>query len=543
MTRSTLPGLGRKAGHDPRTAALSVLHAVLCAGEDSQAALDRHLVSPEMVPTDKRLCTELVYGALRAYGALREDVDALLGNPDGLPLEMRLALCLAWYELDRLRVPPHAAIHRTVRHIRNRFGPGLAGVANGVLRSLLRRRSAGTDPCPQADPSRSSAGDDASLKQDTFAPSSALWAASPPAPAGARKSRRRGGRPLTQPPEQCPSETALARRHAMPPWIVRLWREQYGSEAALSFLAASSGRPPSGLRLNRRAPGWEEDRRALLEEAPPGLAPLRVGEAALAFPGSLPWQARRLLAEGRASRQSAASYQALFALDPVSWPQPIWDACAGRGGKTLALLEAGIPVALASDPSSVRLRALCAEYIRLAPLLPLPALLSQSATEEPFLPPSPAEGPGGEELFRRPASPDVRPAFFRTILVDAPCSGLGTLARRPEIRLRRTPAHLRDLAASQRAILDAVWDRLLPGGRLLYLTCTLNKAENEDQIAAFLLRHPRAVRVGEFQTPPSSPLREFFYAAHLEKGLLREFILPAPGRGPAGCRENPEDTC
>jgi 16S rRNA (cytosine967-C5)-methyltransferase len=295
----------------------------------------------------------------------------------------------------------------------------------------------------------------------------------------------------------------------MPPWIVRLWREQYGPEAARAFLAASGGRPPSGLRLNRRVPDWEEDLRALLAEA----GAVRVGEAGLAFFGSLPWWARQLLAEGKASRQSAASCQALFSLDPHSWPQPLWDACAGRGGKTLALLEAGIPVALASDPSSRRLRALSAEYARLALLPPLPQLISMSALAQP--PSGEAIPPGGPR--RPPACPDL----FGTILVDAPCSGLGTLARRPEIRLRRTPEQLRELAAAQRAILDAVWRRLLPGGSLVYLTCTLNKAENEGQIAAFLLRHPQAVLTGEFHTPPSSPLREFFYAARVTR-ILRE---------------------
>jgi 16S rRNA (cytosine967-C5)-methyltransferase len=134
----------------------------------------------------------------------------------------------------------------------------------------------------------------------------------------------------------------------------------------------------------------------------------------------------------------------------------------------------------------------------------------------PFLEGPTADGEKPSAPVLSPGDP-AGPAFFGTILVDAPCSGLGTLARRPEIRLRRTPDHLRDLAAIQRAILDAVWRRLLPGGRLLYLTCTLNKAENEDQIAAFLLRHPEAVRMGEFHTPPASPLGEFFYAARLAK--------------------------
>ncbi|MDR2160830.1 MAG: Fmu (Sun) domain-containing protein [Desulfovibrio sp.] len=458
MTRQNLPGLACKAGHDPRAAALRAIHAVLRGDENSQSALSRGLDSGEMSPTDRRLCTELAYGVLRAYGSLRDEVFALLDNPDKLPPEMRLTLILSCYELGRLRVPPHATVHWAVTHIRNRFGRDLAGVANAVLRSLARRRGAGEDPPPPS------------------------------------------GSPL---PPGAGDEEALARRHALPSWIVRLWREQYGQEALLRYLAASSGRPPSGLRLNRRFPDWVDTLRGLQAQGPPEARPLRVGEAALAFPGSLPVQAGRLLAEGRASRQSAASYQALLSLEPSSWPGPLWDACAGRGGKTMALLEVGLPVALATDPAGRRLRALAPEYRRLVPAPPLPRLLPLAAQEAP----GGAAAPGGSSASL--------PSRFGAVLLDVPCSGLGTLARHPEIRLRLTAERISRLAALQRALLEAAWDRLLPGGRVIYLTCTLNKAENEDQIAAFLSRHASATLIREFQTPSDSPLLEFFYAACL----------------------------
>ena len=160
-------------------------------------------------------------------------------------------------------------------------------------------------------------------------------------------------------------------------------------------------------------------------------------------------------------------------------------------------MEQGIPVALASDPSS-RLQALEEEYARLTPKSPLPVLATAPA-QEVFRDNAPAGLPQ-----------DVR---FGTILVDAPCSGLGTLARRPEIRLRRTEEDVVRLLRTQREILDAVAKRLRPGGLLIYMTCTLNPAENQGQVADFLSRHPNARLESEYATPPDSPLGEFFYAA------------------------------
>lgn len=435
-----------KAGHDPRAAALVALAQTLWENVDSQAALDGVLSSAALMPTDKRLCTELTYGVLRWHARLQAFSERFLSRPEKLPDEMRLALIAALYEMAFLRVPHHGPVNWAVRHVNNRFGKGLGGVANGALRSMQRALKEFHDP-----------------------------------------------------------EQPLGVRYAMPEWIVDLWLHSYGENAALALLEAAQTAPPSGLRLNRAAPGWEALREMLRQESE--AATHAVPPAALAFQGPLPWQTRDLLKEGKASRQSAASYEAIEAFTPASWPQPIWDCCAGRGGKTLALLEQGVPVALASDPSARRLQGLTEEYARLglsAP--PCPQTLSSAADAW--------EEPGGKNGTK--STPEL-PGMFGAILVDAPCSGLGTLARHPEIRLRRTPEDLQTLAATQRNILHSVWPRLRPGGFLIYLTCTVNPAENEEQIAAFAASHPDAVKRGEFRTPFDSPLREFFYGAALEK--------------------------
>ncbi len=435
-----------KADHNPRVAALVALTKVLENKADSQAALSGVLDSPRLMPVDKRLCTELVYGVLRRLPQLETFSLRYLQKPEKLPAEMRLTLYAALYEAAFLRTPRRALVHSAVEHVRNRFGKGLAGVANAVLRNMLHDLKAFHNP-----------------PADFF----------------------------THDDER----TAFI--HAAPLWLVQFWNNAYGRETALLLLEASGRNAPTGLRLNRVRPDWEAVRAALLANADPERPVQAAGPAGLAFPAALPPAAKGLLRSNAAVRQSAAAYEALEAFGPAAWPQPIWDCCAGRGGKTLALLEQGIPVALASDPSS-RLQALEEEYARLTPKSPLPVLATAPA-QEVFRDNAPAGLPQ-----------DVR---FGTILVDAPCSGLGTLARRPEIRLRRTEEDVVRLLRTQREILDAVAKRLRPGGLLIYMTCTLNPAENQGQVADFLSRHPNARLESEYATPPDSPLGEFFYAA------------------------------
>lgn len=434
------------ADHDPRAAALTALTRVLEQKADSQAALNTVLASPRLVPVDKRLCTELVYGVLRRYPQLEAFALRFWQKPDKLPAEMRLTLCMGLYESAFLQIPRRASVHWAVEHVRHRFGPGLAGVANGSLRNMLR-----------------------SLKD------------------------------FHNPPEDffTDEDQRTAFLHAAPLWLVQLWNTAYGRQTALFLLEASGRNAPTGLRLNRSRPGWQELRDELLLDPESKSPPESVGPACLAFSASLPWQAKDLLRDGKAVRQSAAAYEALEALNPADLPQPIWDCCAGRGGKTLGLLEQGVPVALASDPSAARISALGEDHARLTPDAPLPVIVTAPA----------------QNVFPCAGLPeDIR---FGTVLADVPCSGLGTLARRPEIRLRRTEADLTRLLVLQREILDAAAARLQPNGVLAYLTCTLNPAENQEQVAAFLARHPGSRLESEFSTAPDSSLSEFFYAARI----------------------------
>lgn len=280
-----------------------------------------------------------------------------------------------------------------------------------------------------------------------------------------------------------PEAVFLARYYACPQWLADLWLAARGPEAARLLLAASIQPPPPGLRFHLDRPGAAEafDR---LAASPDCLAIIRPGLALApgADPGFTPE------ATDFAARQSLAGQQAMHGLGAADWPRPVWDACCGRGGKA-ALLKALAPgLVLCSDPSRRRLRGLRRDFARLG--LAAPVFCARADAPAPL----------------------ARPV--ETVLLDAPCSGLGVLARRPDIKHKRTPRDLSDLAGLQARILDQALATLRPGGRLAYLTCTVNPEENERQVESFLARSPVRL-LASWTTPPDSPLREFFQGALL----------------------------
>ncbi len=487
---------GRKSAHLPpaRAAALAALDKVLRKGQEVQAALDGVLAdaagpaeaytpaikgdapssasathAQKSLPAtpgdtalrhgrisrqDAALATELVYGYLRTEIRISWLLRRFLKAPEKLPPEALLTLGVAAHEILHLdRIPDYAAVDWAVTHIRLRFGPGLGKLANAVLRNVARL---GGD-ARNADLYRADLPD-----QRDF----------------------------------------LGVYHAAPRWLVDLWCDAYGMDRAAALLAASAQAPAPAVRVNAARPEWEALRGRLIAEH----GGARCGHAGVVFPpGGFPAEVAALEREGLLSRQGAASQEVLDALLPDSWEGPVWDACCGRGGKALALLERGVDVRLCSDPNAARLRGLRADAARLG--LAVPALARASATQ----PPCATYAPGAA-------------GAFRTILIDAPCSGLGTLSRRPDIKLRRTPADLDTLAALQARILDAAVAALPPGGRVAYITCTLNPTENEAQIDRLLAgtsdTGTSALLTVEAQhvTPADSPSREFFFGVLLRKG-------------------------
>jgi 16S rRNA (cytosine967-C5)-methyltransferase len=210
---------------------------------------------------------------------LEWDLAQLLRNPDKLPGEMRLILGLAAYELAYLRIPAHATVNLAVTRVRNRFGQGLAGVANGTPRAFAKIAKKYEDESRYA------------VVTDSIA--------------------------------------RLAVIHAVPEWIAELWVSAYGFDTALKYLRASSGRAVPAVRVNTARDDAASVRQTLLTEGK-GTAVAAFG---VAFPKGAPNVAKTFERKGRVSFQSAAVQEILEELGFASWIVPVWDACAGRGGK------------------------------------------------------------------------------------------------------------------------------------------------------------------------------------------------------------------
>jgi len=175
-------------------------------------------------------------------------------------------------------------------------------------------------------------------------------------------------------------------------------------------------------------------------------------------------------ADGLVSVQDAAAQWAAVLLDA----QPghhVLDACAAPGGKTGHLLERtpGLAELVAVDREPARVARIDESLKRLG----LTArLITADAAEPPAW--------WGEQPFDR-------------VLLDAPCSASGVIRRHPDVKLRRKPADLPKLIAAQARLLSALWPLLKPGGKLLYVTCSILPEENENTLRAFLAREATAV--------------------------------------------------
>lgn len=283
-------------------------------------------------------------------------------------------------------------------------------------------------------------------------------------------------------------------RHRHPPWWIERVRKTYPAcwEAVLD---AGSQRPRMALRVNRRRARVDEAARALEQE---GISYRRLENGALVLDrpvavGSLPG-----FADGRLSVQDAGAQWSGQWLD-LAPGQRVLDACAAPGGKAAQILETADVdlLALELDPQRVQ---------RIRDNLERLGLAADVKC---------ADARNRDEWW------DGRP--FDRILADVPCSASGVARRHPDIKWLRRPDDIARFAAQQAEILDALWPTLAPGGKLLYVTCSIFRDENLGQIERFLTRHADAQLVeldGERtqQLLPDADHDGFFYALLLKRG-------------------------
>lgn len=305
-----------------------------------------------------------------------------------------------------------------------------------------------------------------------------------------RRAAAAGADGLSLPAPKDPMER-LAVEWSHPRWLVERWAAEYGAEELPRLLAANNEHGRTTLRANTlrttRAALSAELAAAGLGTTPGMWSP----DALVIDGGAARVRAMAAYREGRATFQGEAS-QLVTRLLGLAPGARVLDACAAPGGKTAhaaALLEGtGLVTALDVRPGGAR--RIASNTARLG------AVTVHAATGDARRPP-----------FAGP---------FDAVLVDAPCSGLGTLRRHPELRWRRRPEDVARLAALQREILSGVARLVGPGGVLVYAVCTLTREENEGAVAALLAADER------FVVEPAAPhLPEAAAAVVTTDGFLR----------------------
>ena len=266
-----------------------------------------------------------------------------------------------------------------------------------------------------------------------------------------------------------PGEGTLAERADLPDWLVERLLGQY-DEAGVLELAHGLNRPaPLDLRVNV----LKTDRDAVLARlAADGIAaaPGRLSPQAIRLAGKPALQKHPLFLDGSVEVQDEGS-QLLGLLVQPKRGEMVVDFCAGAGGKTLQLG--------AMMRSTGRLYALDVAEKRLAKLKPRMARAGLSNVHPVLI------------AHERDAKLKRMAGKADRVLVDAPCSGLGTLRRNPDLKWRQSPAAVAEMVAKQGAILEAAARLVRPGGRLVYATCSLLAEENDGVVDRFLAAHPQ----------------------------------------------------
>jgi 16S rRNA (cytosine967-C5)-methyltransferase len=458
--RAGRPGGGPATSNQPDAARRVAYEALVAVHRDDaygNIALPRLLREHRLTGRDAALATELAYGTLRVEGQLDAFIaDAANRAVSAVDPPVRDALRLGAYQLLYTRVPAHAAVATTVDLVRA-VAPAAAGFANAVLRRLAERDLA-------------------------------AWLA------------------RVAPPAATDPVGHLALVHAHPAWIVRAFADSLQADPASEpgfaelarALAADNERPRVHLcaRPGRIDPA---DLAAQVGGTVGTYSPYAVylPEGA---PGELPVVARGLAHVQDEGSQLVALALARAPLDPAAGggdgraggdgpdgapgrPERWLDLCAGPGGK--AALLGALAAQQGARVTAVEVAPHRADLVRRAVAgLPVDVLTADGRTIDPSDAPPVPDRPGGPETPARPGTP----VGWDRVLVDAPCTGLGALRRRPEARWRKTAGDLPPLTKLQRELLANALRVVRPGGVVAYVTCSPHPVETRVTVAETLRR-------------------------------------------------------
>lgn len=271
------------------------------------------------------------------------------------------------------------------------------------------------------------------------------------------------------------SVAAVAVRTSHPDWIVQLLFDTFGAADAIATLELDNEPPPVTLRVNP-ARATPESIAAELERAGAEVQPGGLVESAVRVRHAGDLARLPAIAEGRATPQDQASQAVVAVLDPQPGER-VLDLASAPGGKATAAAErmrgSGSVVAADLHPGRVRTVARAAARVGVGRVV--------------------------STLVADGRHPPVRAGAFDRVLLDAPCSGLGVLRRRPDARWRVQESDVHDLAALQRTLLAAAAGAVRAGGRLVYSVCTLTREETlgvddwaTEHLPAFVAASPPA---------------------------------------------------
>jgi 16S rRNA (cytosine967-C5)-methyltransferase len=421
------------------------LAAVHRDGAFANIALPRLLREHRVTGRDAALATELAYGALRLEGQLDALIAAVAQRaPAKVDPPVRDALRLGAYQVLHTRVPAHAAVATTVDLVRT-VAPAAAGFANAVLRRLAEVDLAG-------------------------------WLE------------------RVAPPADSDPVGHLAMVHAHPEWIVRAFADslQVGPSSPDGFaelaeaLAADNERPL--VHLCARPGRIDAAGLAVRVGGMPGAYSPYAVYLPEGAPGDLP-----AVSEGLAHVQDEGSQLVALAMAaaPVEGRDERWlDLCAGPGGK--AALLGALAAQRGARVTAVEVAPHRAALVRRAVEgLPVDVVTADGRTidtewSEHTLPERETDR---SDRPRAERETDRSGWGYDRVLVDAPCTGLGSLRRRPEARWRKAPDDLPALTKLQRELLAAALRVLRPGGVVAYVTCSPHPVETRVTVAETLRRH------------------------------------------------------
>ncbi len=417
--------VARRSGN-PRRAAYQVLAAVENREAYANLLLPKLLADRDITGRDAALATELAYGTLRGQGTYDAVLAACSDRPlDKLDPPVRQILRLGAHQLLATRIGAHAAVATSVDLAKQVVGPRVSGYVNAVLRRVATR--------------------------DLDA-----WLA------------------IVAPDPAADADGNLAVRCSYPRWIVGAYRAALGDAADAELeaaLAAGNARPKVTMAT---LPGGPDRDQVMPADAEPG----RWSPYAFTLDSGNPAD---LIASGQAAVQDEASQLAAIALTraplaPAATDENAnanagggerWlDLCAGPGGKS-RLLQ-GLATIAAPHASLIA-----------AELHPHRAALVKEALSR-----AGRQGAAAEVIVADGTRPPWPEGSVDRVLVDAPCSGLGALRRRPEARWRKAESDIAALTRLQRALLRSALATVRPGGVVAYVTCSPVPAETRDVVTA-----------------------------------------------------------